>query len=336
VTYGLQGKKVVVTGVAGFIGSALAEHLVRSGAEVHGVDCFTPYYDAEVKVCNLETLRDAEGFDLVQADLRECDLQSILDGAHIIFHLAGQPGVRLSWADGFGEYVSHNVLATQRLLEAARELRVRRLVFASSSSVYGNAAVYPTTEQSLPRPFSPYGVTKLAAEHLCRLYSDNWGLPTVSLRYFSVYGPRQRPDMAVHRLIEAALQGRPFEMYGDGDQIRDFTYVDDVVAATISAGTEDAPAGTVMNVAGGSATTMTDLIQQVGSACDRKIEVHLSPVQAGDVDRTAGSIDLARGLLGWRPLTDLTTGLAHQVEWHERHAVTSHSSVRGGKCARTG
>jgi nucleoside-diphosphate-sugar epimerase len=313
--------KAVVTGAAGFIGSTLSERLVAEGHQVVGVDCFTPYYDAEFKRSNLEALLDSAGFALVQADLRECDLESLLEGADVVFHLAGQPGVRLSWADGFGEYASHNVMATQRLLEAAKKRSVRRVVYASSSSVYGNSSSYPTAEGAALRPHSPYGVTKLAAEHLCTLYADNWGLPTVSLRYFTVFGPRQRPDMAMHRLIEAALSGVPFPLYGNGQQIRDFTYVDDVVRATILAGTADVPAGTVLNVAGGSSTTMTDLIQRAASACDRSIEVRVIPAQPGDVERTGGTTSLAQELLGWRPLTDLSTGLARQVEWHRSRAA---------------
>jgi len=196
-------------------------------------------------------------------------------------------------------------------------------VYASSSSVYGNVPCYPTAEGAPLRPHSPYGVTKLAAEHLCTLYADNWGMSTVSLRYFTVYGPRQRPDMAIHRLINSALSGVPFPLYGNGQQIRDFTYVDDAVRATILAGSADVPAGTVLNVSGGSSIAMANLIQRAASACDRPVEVAVMPAQPGDVERTGGATSLALELLGWQPLTDLSTGLDRQVEWHRARAASS-------------
>src|SRR4051812_32930977 len=219
--------RALVTGVAGFIGSTLAEALVGNGDVVVGVDCFTPYYDAAQKRANLQRLAATKQFTLAEADLRTAELPPLLDGVDVVYHQAGQPGVRLSWASGFAEYDSHNIIATQRLLEGARAAGVARVVYASSSSVYGNAPRYPTSEDDLPQPHSPYGVTKLAAEHLCNLYAANWGVHTVSLRYFTVYGPRQRPDMAMHRLIESALAGTPFPLYGDGSAVRDFTFVDD-------------------------------------------------------------------------------------------------------------
>ena len=202
-----SARRVVVTGAGGFVGSHLVDTLLARGDTVVGIDCFTPYYDPDAKRQNLEQARDHEAFTLVEADLRDAELMPILEGADTIFHQAAQPGVRLSWSDGFGEYASHNVLATQRLLEAARDSDVRRVVYASSSSVYGNQERYPTVETDLPRPYSPYGVTKLAAEHLCGLYAENWDVHTVALRYFTVFGPRQRPDMSIHRLCGAALTG---------------------------------------------------------------------------------------------------------------------------------
>jgi len=324
---GRPGMRAVVTGAAGFIGSTLAERLVADGHDVVGVDCLTPYYDVVAKRANLDGLLDSAGFTFVDADLRDCDVEGLLEGADVVFHLAGQPGVRLSWADGFGDYAGHNILATQRLLEAAKRRWVKRVVYASSSSVYGNAPSYPTAENASLRPHSPYGVTKLAAEHLCTLYADNWGLSTVSLRYFTVYGPRQRPDMAMHRLIAAALSGQPFPLFGNGQQVRDFTFVDDVARATILAGTTDVPAGSVLNIAGGSSTTMVDLIQEVVSACERPLEVRVTPAQPGDVERTGGSTALALELLGWRPLTDLSAGIARQVEWH-RTRMASDTLIR--------
>src|SRR5206468_12015382 len=195
-----------------------------------GVDCFTPYYGRPDKEANLAVPRMSDRFELVELDLRTDDVAPVVAGVDVVFHQAGQPGVRLSWSDGFADYVGHNVLATQRLLEAAKNTGTAKVVYASSSSVYGNAATYPTTEDDLPRPHSPYGVTKLAAEHLGVLYAANWGLSVVALRYFSVFGPRQRPDMGMHQFIDAVLAGRPLPLFGDGEQLRDFTFVTDVVA----------------------------------------------------------------------------------------------------------
>ncbi len=233
----------------------------------------------------------------------------------MVFHQAGQPGVRKSWSTGFNDYCEHNVKATQRLLEAARAATTPRFVYASSSSVYGNAPAYPTVETDLPRPFSPYGVTKLAAEHLCALYAANWGVPTVSLRYFTVYGPRQRPDMAIRRLADAAVTGATFSLFGDGRQVRDFTYVSDVVAANVAAGFEDVAPGTVVNIAGGSHAVMMDLIDMVGELAGSPVSLDRGPKEAGDVQRTGGTIDRAHELLGWEPVVRLRNGLAVQVEW---------------------
>ena len=218
----------VVTGVAGFLGSHLTERLLAAGHEVVGVDAFTPFYDPRRKRRNLEAALAHPRFRLLELDLGADDPARLPD-AELVFHFAAQAGVRPSWGDGFAEYARHNVLATQRLLERYEARPPRRFVYASSSSVYGDAERLPTRESDLPRPYSPYGVTKLAGEHLCLLYQRNRGLPATALRFFTVYGPRQRPDMAFHRLLEAALDGRPFEVYGDGRQSRDFTYVADAV-----------------------------------------------------------------------------------------------------------
>jgi nucleoside-diphosphate-sugar epimerase len=233
-----------------------------------------------------------------------------------VFHQAGQPGVRASWSDGFDSYLRQNVLVTQRLLEAASEADLQRLVYASSSSVYGNAPAYPTTEDDLPRPQSPYGVTKLAAEHLCGVYARTRGLPVVSLRYFTVYGPRQRPDMAMHRLIEAALSGEEFPLFGDGHQIRDFTFVGDIVEANVAAAGADLAPGTVLNVAGGTATTVLEIIEIVEELTGSPIALDRRPQAAGDVMRTGGSADRAASLLGWEPAVGLRHGLERQVSWH--------------------
>src|SRR5207248_470196 len=290
--------RALVTGVAGFIGSTLAEALVRRGDDVLGVDCLTPYYGEQDKRANIRHLLDSDTFSFQAADLRECDLAPLLEGADVVFHLAAQPGVRLSWAD-FEEYASCNILATQRLLEAAKGRELRRLVYASSSSVYGNALAYPTGETADARPHSPYGVTKLAAEHLCTLYAGNWGVPTVSLRYFTVYGPRQRPDMAMHRLLAAAVGREVFPLYGSGEQVRDFTFVADAVRATMLAADADLAPGTVLNVAGGSSISMNDLIGLVAALAGTAVDVVHLPGQPGDVRRTGGTTARAPELLGW-------------------------------------
>ena len=308
--------RALVTGVAGFIGSTITDALLARGDQVVGVDCFTPYYDRAAKDSNLSSARHSDRFELVEADLRSDAVEPLVDGVDVVFHQAAQPGVRLSWSDGFADYVGHNVLATQRLLEAVKATRTAKVVYASSSSVYGNAPAYPTTEDDLPRPHSPYGVTKLAAEHLCNLYSANWGVPTISLRYFTVYGPRQRPDMAFHRLLEAALSGSSFPLYGDGSAVRDFTFVGDAVAANLAAADRDTAPGTVVNVAGGSSITMRDLLELAGEVVGAPVQVEPLPNQPGDVARTGGTIDRAQQVLEWAPITDLRAGLTAQADWH--------------------
>jgi UDP-glucuronate 4-epimerase len=310
--------KAIVTGVAGFIGSHLAERLVSEGWDVIGVDCLTPYYEREQKASNLAAVQESTGgIDLRTVDLRADDLDDLVHGADAIFHQAGQPGVRASW-DDFDDYVSHNVIATKRLLEAARNGSVGRFVYASSSSVYGDAESYPTYESTLPAPKSPYGVTKLAAEHLVGLYARNWGLPTVSLRYFTVFGPRQRPDMAMHRLIRAALEGSAFPLYGTGTQIRDFTYVGDVVAANLLAAVGPVEPGSVFNIAGGGSISLAEVIDIVERLTGRSIALDRLPPAAGDVERTGGSTEKAARVLSWMPEVSVEAGLARQVEWHQR------------------
>lgn len=308
--------RALVTGAAGFIGSTLVERLLDRGDEVIGVDCFTDYYDPAAKRRNIERATRSDAFTMLELDLRTADLEAVLQNVDVVYHQAGQPGVRLSWDVGFATYDSCNVLATQRLLEAARRTGVQRVVYASSSSVYGNAVEYPVTERMLPAPHSPYGVTKLAAEHLCGLYSANFGLSVVSLRYFTVYGPRQRPDMAIHRLIEAALDDTPFPLYGDGSHVRDFTFVDDVVDANIRAGRADVPAGTVVNVCAGGSTRMSDLIAAVGAAVGREVRIDSLPEQPGDVRRTGGDSTVAAELLSWEPSYGLEEGIRMQTAWH--------------------
>lgn len=312
----------LVTGSAGFIGSQLAAALLDTGVEVVGVDCLTDYYDPEVKRRNLGPLLDREGFRFVAADLAVDDVQDLVSGSRFVVHLAAQPGVRLSWAH-FDTYVSRNILATQRLLEAATTARIDRLVFASSSSVYGNADSYPVREQDELRPFSPYGVTKLASERLCAAYAANFGLSSVSLRYFTVYGPRQRPDMSIHRLIVSALRGEPFPLYGAREYEREFTFVGDVVEATRLAVTADVPPATVLNVAGGETVTIGALIELVEELTGATIAIDEQDSKPGDVARNGGHIERAAELLGWKPATSLRDGISAQVEWHRTEMATT-------------
>lgn len=307
--------KALVTGGAGFIGSHLTEALLQRGDSVRVVDSFSTYYDPVLKRNNLTASNEHPGFDLVEVDLRTANLGPLVEDVDVIYHQAGQPGVRLSWSEGFHEYDSSNVLATQRLLEAARQHEVGRFVYASSSSIYGNAGRYPTVETDVPSPMSPYGVTKLAGEHLCRLYAANWGTHTVSLRYFTVYGPRQRPDMAMHRLVSSAQSGDPFPLYGDGSHVRDFTYVTDVVRANIAAASADVPPGSVFNIAGGGSIAMRDLIDLVGQLGTQPIKIERHPPQPGDVLRTGGAVHAASAQLGWHPSTDLRVGLQAHLDW---------------------
>lgn len=314
--------RALVTGVAGFVGSHLTEALLGDGWDVRGVDSLSEYYDLNQKHANLDAIGDDGNLELVLGfDLASDPLGEILENVDVVFHQAGQPGVRASW-NAFDGYVRDNVVATQHLLEAARDASVGRFVYASSSSVYGDAASYPTKESDLPRPKSPYGVTKLAAEHLCSVYARNWGLPTVSLRYFTVYGPRQRPDMAMHRLIEAALTGGEFPLYGSGEQIRDFTYISDVVAGNMLAATQDVEPGLVMNLAGGSSTTLNEIIAIIETLTGRSIDLNRGPTARGDVYRTGGATTVAEEALGWKPSIDIREGLARQVDWHLQRRTT--------------
>jgi UDP-glucuronate 4-epimerase len=315
--------RAVVTGAAGFIGSHLCEDLLRAGHQVSGVDSFTDYYDIQLKMSNLAPAYADPRFTFHRADLAFDPLEEILEGADVVWHQAGQPGVRKSWDRGFPAYTLNNVVGTQRILEAARQVRVPRVVYASSSSVYGNASSYPTTEGDLPAPYSPYGVTKLAAEHLCNLYAENWGLSTVSLRYFTVYGPRQRPDMAFRRLIDSAVVGGSFDMFGSGDQVRDFTFVADVVRANRLAGEADVAPGTVVNIAGGSNVSLAAVKDLVGELMEEELDIRSAPSQAGDVRRTGGSVARAAQLLGWAPEVSLRAGLQRQIDWSRERLGSS-------------
>ena len=303
----------LVTGVAGFVGSHLAERLVRDGWRVRGVDCFTDAYARSIKERNLSAVGGHGSFAFEEADLVRADLTEMLKGVDVVFHLAGQAGVRSSWGAEFEIYAERNVLATQRLLEAAKAVAVERFVYASSSSIYGDTRELPVREDCLPRPVSPYGVSKLAAEHLCRLYYVAFGVPTVSIRYFTVYGPRQRPDMAFHRLIRAMLQYERFPLYGDGEQTRDFTFVQDAVEATVLAAS--AQPGGVFNVGGGSRVTVNQVIAMLEELVGKQARIDRQTKQAGDVRHTWADTSLFRDAVGFVPQVPLREGLERQVAW---------------------
>jgi UDP-glucuronate 4-epimerase len=296
--------KYIVTGAAGFIGSHLTEALLTRGHDVRAVDCFTDYYDPALKEEN------AAGFDVARVDLADEDLD--LAGVDGLFHLAGQPGVR-SFGEIFEEYVRRNLLASRRVFEAAASAGVR-VVFASSSSIYGDAERYPTPEETEPRPISPYGITKLGCEQLAHAYAQGFGLDAVVLRYFTFYGPRQRPDMALARIVDALARGSSFELYGDGLQSRSFTYVADGVEATMAA-MDRAPAGSVYNVGGGEEATMREAIATLERVSDRALDLVERPAAAGDVRRTSADATRIGRDLGWRATTPLEDGLQAQWEW---------------------
>ena len=303
----------LVTGVAGFVGSHLAERLIEDGWRVRGVDCFTDTYARSIKEQNLAAVKGHARFAFEEVDLVLTDLNKLTKGADVVFHLAGQAGVRDSWGAEFVIYTERNVLATQRLLEAAKEVGLHRFVYASSSSVYGNTKDLPVTEDSLPLPISPYGVSKLAAEYLCRLYYTEYGVPTVSTRYNTIYGPRQRPDMAFHKLIRAMLRDEPFPVYGDGEQTRDFTFVSDAVEATVRAA--NAPPGSVYNVGGGSRVTLNHVVDLLEELVDREARVKRQEKQAGDVRHTWADTSRIRDAIGFVPQVQLREGLGREVAW---------------------
>ncbi len=320
--------RVVLTGCAGFIGSHLAERLIADGWQVTGVDAFTDYYDPALKWANLMALAGEPRFDLVEGNLVDLDLPGLLADRPAIIHLAAQAGVRASFGEGFDRYVRDNVLASQRVLEAAQATGCRRVVYASSSSVYGDAAAYPCSEAATPRsPRSPYGVTKSMGEDLAAVYRAG-GLETVGLRYFTVYGPRQRPDMAMTRLCRATLGGPAFPVMGDGSQSRDFTYVADAVDATVRAMGSDRELPPVFNVGGGQEATLRQVIDLVGSIAGRPVPLEWGPAQRGDVRRTGADTSLARTVLDWSPTTTLAEGLAAHYAWAAGVATRSPLPIR--------
>jgi nucleoside-diphosphate-sugar epimerase len=335
-----MSQRCLVTGVAGFIGSHLAERLLHEGYEVTGIDCFTDYYGRTVKESNLAGLLEHPSFQLAEMDLRFAEIKSSLEGVDIVFHQAAQAGVRASWGETFRIYVEDNVLATQRLLEACKGSAVRHFVFASSSSVYGDTTDLPVTENSPARPVSPYGVTKLAAEHLCYLYRVNFGVPTLALRYFTVYGPRQRPDMAFHRFIEAIQSRKPIPVYGDGEQSRDFTFVADAVEANMltlrmrPASPDDSPAGRagwrVWNIGGGCRASVNQVVALLERIMDRKATLKYMAAQHGDARHTWADVSAARRDLGFAPHTTLEEGLQAQVSWQLKQPRQTLPRTQGG------
>ena len=305
----------LVTGCAGFIGSHLTESLLADGHRVVGVDCFNANYGRPEKLANLAVAREWDDFEFVPIDLSRGDLGDLVAEAETIFHLAAEPGVRPSWGERFEAYVRNNVLATQLLLDAMRPWPGRRLVYASSSSIYGDAESFPTREDATPSPMSPYGATKLGGEHLCRLYAGNFGVESAILRYFTVYGPRQRPDMAFNLFCRAAIERRPIEVFGDGTQTRDFSFVADVVAATRAAGSVPAAAGETFNVGGGSQIALRDALGLIEEFAGWPLEVSYGERRSGDVADTAADTARARQLLGYRPAVGFAEGLRAEFDW---------------------
>jgi UDP-glucose 4-epimerase len=312
----------LVTGAAGFIGSSITDRLLADGVRVTGVDMFTDYYDVTLKRRNIEGAQRHPKFSLVDLDLGTADLAGLPE-VDVVFHQAAQPGVRASWGREFAAYTQHNVLATQRLLERYQKSKLERFIYASSSSVYGDAETYPTREDLLPRPFSPYGVTKLAGEHLVMLYGRNFGLPVCALRYFTVYGPRQRPDMAFHRFCRAMIAGEAIPVYGDGKQSRDFTFVSDAVEANVRAWKRAVPQG-LYNIGGGSQVEVLEAIALLENSLGVKAKVKFEPRPPGDPMRTRADASRLAADLGYATAVGIADGLAAESEW----ARTLYGNVR--------
>ncbi len=328
--------RCLITGVAGFIGSTLSEKLLGEGNEVVGVDCFVPYYPRVLKDKNLAASLDNKNFTFHETDICAAfdtatpegakRAAELLDGVDVVFHQAAQAGVRASWGRDFEIYVHNNILGTQKLLEACKGRTGLRVVYASSSSVYGETPKFPMEEGDVPQPVSPYGVSKLAAEHLMRLYTANFGVHTVSLRYFTVYGPRQRPDMAFHRLCAAVLTGREFRVFGTGEQTRDFTFIADIVGANIAAARLGKPGG-VYNLGGGTRISMNDVIRLLEKVAGRKANIVYEGREKGDVTHTGASVERARADLGFQPKVGLEEGLALELEFIEKVVLPTGASA---------
>jgi UDP-glucose 4-epimerase len=308
--------KTIVTGAAGFIGSHLVEALLQQGQEVIGIDNFNDYYDPMFKHKSIAHFQNSPQFTLITADIQFLDWHRLLKDVEVIYHQAAQAGVRASWGDSFRNYTESNINATQVLLEAAKDAQnLKRLVFASTSSVYGDAETLPTHEKIPPQPVSPYGITKLAAEGLCGLYHKNFGVPIVALRYFSVYGPRQRPDMAFHKFFKSILQDEPISIYGDGQQTRDFTFVSDVIAANLAAATISPAVGEIFNIGGGSRVVLAEVLDTMAKIVNKPILKKYIPKAMGDARHTAADVSKARQILAYQPQVSLTEGLIQEWQW---------------------
>ncbi|MEZ2318916.1 MAG: NAD-dependent epimerase/dehydratase family protein [Microcoleus sp.] len=306
----------IVTGAAGFIGSNLVETLLNRGETVIGVDEFNDYYDPSLKRKNIARFENYPGFELVEGDILSLNWSSLLSDAKVIFHQAAQAGVRASWGEGFRSYTERNINSTQVLLEAAKNApRLQKFVYASSSSIYGNAESFPTSENACPQPVSPYGITKLAGERLCGLYYQNFGVPTTSLRYFTVYGPRQRPDMAFHKFFKSILLDQPISIFGDGLQTRDFTFISDCVAANLAAAEVAEAAGEVFNIGGGSRVVLKEVIDTIEQIVDRPLRIEFTETARGDARHTSADVSKAKKILGYQPQVSLEAGLRREWEW---------------------
>lgn len=306
----------IVTGAAGFIGSHLVEALLSQGDRVIGIDQFNDYYDPGLKRKNIAIFQDHPAFELVEGDIQALDWKALLEDVEVVYHQAAQAGVRASWGQGFRAYTERNINATQILLEAAKDAKpLKRLVYASTSSVYGNAETLPTSESIPPQPVSPYGITKLATERLCGLYHQNFGVPFTSLRYFTVYGPRQRPDMAFHKFFKAVLTDEAIPIYGDGQQTRDFTFVSDVVAANLAAATTPEAVGEIFNIGGGSRVVLAEVLDTMEQIVGRPIRKNYIEKAMGDARHTAADVSKAKKLIGYQPQVSLVEGLSQEWAW---------------------
>ncbi|TVP61342.1 MAG: NAD-dependent epimerase/dehydratase family protein [Nodularia sp. (in: Bacteria)] len=308
--------KTIVTGAAGFIGSHLAETLLQQGNEVIGIDQVNDYYDPVLKHKNIAHLHGSPQFTFIKEDIQDLDWPTLLQDVEVVYHQAAQAGVRASWGQGFRNYTERNISATQVLLEAAKDAKnLKRLVFASTSSVYGDAETLPTHEKIPPQPVSPYGITKLAAERLCGLYHKNFGVPIVALRYFTVYGPRQRPDMAFHKFFKSILQDEAIPIYGDGQQTRDFTFVSDAIAANLAAATVPQAVGEVFNIGGGSRVVLAEVLDTMAEIVGKPIKKNYIEKAMGDARHTAADVSKAQQILGYQPQVSLREGLTQEWEW---------------------
>lgn len=306
----------IVTGAAGFIGSHLVEALLNQGEHVIGIDHFNDYYDPALKRKNISHFENHPAFKLIEGDIRFLDWAALLVDVEVVYHQAAQAGVRASWGHGFRAYTERNINATQVLLEAAKDAKqLKRLVFASTSSVYGNAETLPTHESICPQPVSPYGITKLAAERLCWLYYKNFGVPFTALRYFTVYGPRQRPDMAFHKFLKLVMRSQAIPIYGDGQQTRDFTFISDAIAANLAAATVPEATGEIFNIGGGSRVVLAEVIDTMEKVVGRPIRRNHIETAIGDARHTAADVSKAQKILGYQPQVSLVDGLTQEWLW---------------------